>query len=289
MPAVSHPKATADILHDPYGFDQVSGFYGPGTWAGWVIAVTSTWLAILKGTHKLNYDLIGHLLYTNWAAIDLIRQLRSDDPLIGPTAAAIVVSYWGMVHGFFQHFVLGIDDLHYHVRDDGDTDVAWVVYAVARIVPVLALSGAVFHLMDEKALIWAHAPEAMDTAAMIANFKNAFAWAFAVAGILFFFMYIKACFGHNLVVAAVVVGCTVLPVFCMLAYCIVFWGFLFGAKEPDCWFFKPCTAQSIAEGEQTFALLCALVYFVREIGPDMYSVMVHRHWVALTSVQDGAE
>lgn len=185
--------------------------------------------------------------------------------------------------------MLGIDDFHYGVRDDGDADAAWFVYAVARIVPVFALSGAVFYLMDEKALIWAHAPETIDTAARIDTFKDAFGWAFAAAGILFFFMYFTVWVGQNLIVAAVVVGCTVLPVFCMLAYCIVFWKFLFGAKEPDCWFFKPCTAQSMAEWDQAFALQCALVYFVWEIGPEMYSIIVHRQWVALTSVQDGAE
>ena len=61
---------------------QVSGFYGPGAWAAWVITMFASWIPLLQDdnyTHNLHF--MGYAMYTNWAAIDLIRHgLRPGSP-----------------------------------------------------------------------------------------------------------------------------------------------------------------------------------------------------------------
>ncbi|KAI1515932.1 hypothetical protein KJE20_13813 [Pyrenophora tritici-repentis] len=55
--------------------DFVSGFYGPGPWAAWTISIVTTWIALFRDDYSNNMHLMGWLLYTNWAAIDMARQL----------------------------------------------------------------------------------------------------------------------------------------------------------------------------------------------------------------------
>jgi hypothetical protein len=51
---------------------QISGFYGPGPWAAWIITLAISWI----NTVQNNMHFIGYALYTNFAAVDLIRQLN---------------------------------------------------------------------------------------------------------------------------------------------------------------------------------------------------------------------
>lgn len=70
MPAISVPVTPAAIdidIHRVGSVDQVSGFYGPGAWASWVIVILWSWLAIINGEMTLTYDAMAHLIYTSWA------------------------------------------------------------------------------------------------------------------------------------------------------------------------------------------------------------------------------
>lgn len=108
------PVSTPPTTSDPLGIANVNGFYGNGAWAGWFITLVSSWIGILyKPTTKNHYDLYLHLLYTNWAAVDIIRQLPAlpslsaeakpgEPPLFGALAAAFTVAFWGIIHAGFQ-------------------------------------------------------------------------------------------------------------------------------------------------------------------------------------------
>ncbi|USP78059.1 hypothetical protein yc1106_05333 [Curvularia clavata] len=59
---------------------EISGFYGPGAWAAWVILLVSSWIPIFLNDYESNTHFIASALYTNWAAIDLLRHLRPLGP-----------------------------------------------------------------------------------------------------------------------------------------------------------------------------------------------------------------
>jgi len=61
--------ATANMLQDPI----VSGFYGPGAWAAWCIALVASWAPILRDEYDQDLYLISYALYTNWAAMDALQ------------------------------------------------------------------------------------------------------------------------------------------------------------------------------------------------------------------------
>jgi hypothetical protein len=55
---------------------QISGFYGPGPWAAWIITLAISWINTVQNNYTHNMHFIGYALYTNFAAVDLIRQLN---------------------------------------------------------------------------------------------------------------------------------------------------------------------------------------------------------------------
>lgn len=55
--------------------EQISGFYGPGSWAAWVVMLASSWISVYLNDYDSNVHFIAYTLYTNWAAVDLIRHL----------------------------------------------------------------------------------------------------------------------------------------------------------------------------------------------------------------------
>jgi hypothetical protein len=79
--AISHD---AVFEHDAvFDVNGVSGFYGPGAWSAWFLILVTSWVATIRGDYSHNIHHIGYLLYTNWAAVDLIRQATK--PLINST------------------------------------------------------------------------------------------------------------------------------------------------------------------------------------------------------------
>lgn len=55
----------------------VSSFYGPGSWAAWIIVMITSWIPLLRddyNSQKIRF--ISYALYTNWAAFDALRRLK---------------------------------------------------------------------------------------------------------------------------------------------------------------------------------------------------------------------
>jgi hypothetical protein len=107
------PQTTASDL---IGLAKVSGFYGPGTWSGWFLTVCASWVRLFRGKQKFDLNTWLYILGMNWAAIDLLRNLRElgnlrqagaedwmrDCATIG---AAYTVVFWGLSHAICQFFV----------------------------------------------------------------------------------------------------------------------------------------------------------------------------------------
>ncbi|CAN9186137.1 unnamed protein product [Alternaria alternata] len=72
------PVIVAKMEHASPDFSQISGFYGPGAWAAWVITMVASWIPVIQGDYAHNLHFIGYALYTNWAAIDFTYQINRD-------------------------------------------------------------------------------------------------------------------------------------------------------------------------------------------------------------------
>jgi hypothetical protein len=124
-PAISTDTATYLYLPitseapDILGIGEISGFYGPGAWAGWFILIVSSWCRVLRASvERFDPNTLIFLFTTNWAAIDLLRTTRSmgeiskalpsdkdqTNKLKGTLGAAFNVTFWGTTHALSQLF-----------------------------------------------------------------------------------------------------------------------------------------------------------------------------------------
>lgn len=97
---------------DPLDILSVSGFYGPGAWLAWILSLSSTWYTLIsRKESSQNLDLISSLLYTNWAALDLLMRIfrGSARESYGSFAAAVTITAWGFWHiiGFWSYLMQG--------------------------------------------------------------------------------------------------------------------------------------------------------------------------------------
>jgi hypothetical protein len=94
---------------DPLGIRQVSGLYGPGTWAGWYIMVLSSWYTLITTGKLLNTPYVGCMLFIHWTGIHLMLQTyaweASDHTRQGSIAAAFTVTYWGLHYATSQYLL----------------------------------------------------------------------------------------------------------------------------------------------------------------------------------------
>lgn len=101
---------------DLIGMDGISGFYGPGTWAGYLMVKTGSWIRCLsKSDNRFDTNTWTYLVFMNWAAGDLIMTVRrlkaslneQDDAMppaayMGSIGAALTIVWWGFFHTLCQ-------------------------------------------------------------------------------------------------------------------------------------------------------------------------------------------
>ena len=97
---------------DPLGIANISGVYGPGTWAAWFLTICGSWVHAFNSS-KYDFNTWAYLLYANWASFDLIRHSRSIYLLgkaaspdwakeIGSISAATSIVFWAGFHAIGQ-------------------------------------------------------------------------------------------------------------------------------------------------------------------------------------------
>jgi len=94
-------ESPVEATKDPCGLDNVSGFYGPGAWTGWILAIVSSWYAIIPHSRSQSlYEVFFHVSYTNWAGVHIIRQIIAvlgDEhrlPELASLASVAGVAFW---------------------------------------------------------------------------------------------------------------------------------------------------------------------------------------------------
>jgi hypothetical protein len=117
-PALYLPVTTESP--DVLGMREVSGFYGPGSWAGWFLSIAASWSRLLRASEeRFDPNTWTYLLGTNWAAVGLFRGIRlaqsiprdsltyeADlNKLQGSLGAAFNVTFWGTFHASIQYLL----------------------------------------------------------------------------------------------------------------------------------------------------------------------------------------
>jgi hypothetical protein len=298
-PTLSH--VIRAISHDAvFDVNGVSGFYGPGAWSAWFLILVTSWVATIRGDYSHNVHHIGYLLYTNWAAVDLIRQAtkplinstdttRGQPPSNASLAAALLITSWGTVHAASQFLYTYAS----RYQNDVSERRRRRLLALGSMIPLCAgisMSSYLYHHpITEKHKIPAFYFDGLRISCHrdIVNFLvYVLPWVLPCSAILIEVLLNfrrSGIFDSNptspyLVPATdcVVVSCflmsTIPANFISWAY-VILWIFSGATFKKKSCMFMPCAPQSISEWDQCFALFAGLAVFIYEFGVDI------RGWV----------
>ena len=246
---------------------QISGFYGPGAWAAWIITLVASWISLFQvdSTHNLHF--IGYSLYMNWAAIDLISQfsqaardrdhLNIDQARLENITASLAILSIGICHAVAQTALVW--RLHSYTLGSDFSP------SLRRRLLVLILG----LLIPLSAAWWCELiPLVRIKAWLIGS---------SLLGHLFLacsvcdLIGVKGAKDYS-VVCILIMALLSLPMICTLdtlrnkELTIIFIGDI---QPPRRCSIVPCAPQGIGEWDQAFSLLIALVPFFYEFGSGM--------------------
>jgi len=272
---------------------QVSGLYGPGNWAAWVITMFASWIPLLQGDYTHNLHFIGYAMYTNWAAIDLIRHgLRPGSPnqrdlsdldwaWLGNFVASVAVIQIG-VYQVVAQLLFGYLRLQFGGIAQANRSLE------ARRCLILS-TGAVLPLsMGSYAILLSSASDSSRIALLTCCVSglwlvgyNAcqvlkprrFMWEFTLRELPLLYLY-----------AATMLVCSLS--FLLMSSLSYFLSrkmylsasvrqhrqILYLASLPEQCYFIPCAPQGIGEWDQAFSLVVALCLFLYEFGYEIFRI-----------------
>ena len=117
VPAEGWPNRTNLLITsappDPLGIGEIGEMYGPGSWMAWWLAgAASVIRSATLDQRAVDPNTWLFLLCTNWAAADLLRQLRrirgpdATSKAIGSIGAALNMTAWGHLCTLFNLYIL---------------------------------------------------------------------------------------------------------------------------------------------------------------------------------------
>ena len=254
----SQPVTSLDTSQSFSDYAQVSGFYGPGTWAAWVITLVSSWILIFLGDYTHNLHFMSYALYTNWAAIDLLRRTvqKTEDTQSQSAIAALAVVRVGISNACLQ-----IGQCLHRSKDMNPqrkrlADRRLLCIAIGLLLPVATNFLVVPYIYNDLA---GH---------------NTFSYIMlTVASAVTMYMVL----GQNMNPANNLSGGMFwLYAFFPLALYYVVWGSM---NDSNVVLMKrcsllPCAPQAITEWDQAFSLIVALFLFFYEFGYRIYCIVV---------------
>ena len=273
------PVLVTKMEQAPPDFSQISGFYGPGAWAAWVITMVASWVPVMQGDHTHNLHFIGYALYTNWAAIDFIRQVNRDpgdnsdcsaakQARLENTIASIAVMNVGTCQAVGQMLVYIYLVAHKSTPSRHLSAVRRMHLSVGATLPlcIMCFSSLSYYELDINVLMCA-----ILGLCIVAMFTAGVA-GYALGDLLSpgpdfsfitfnFYIVMMVCVGMLHAVFSYTTGraAHVAYLRCML-------------PSPRC-YFVPCAPQRIGEWDQAFTLLVALVFFLYEFGVGMFRLV----------------
>jgi hypothetical protein len=269
MPSITYPRIVPRTSDgDQSSLNQLSGFYGPGQWAAGVLAIASSLFALRRDPDNPMLNLIPPILFINWAAIDLLKQLNAESFSYELIASAGGVTLWGIWYLAGVQMILDVHDEDQFLESKRRP--MRVMALLGFIVPFLALHATVIHADGERSS-WFDLPlfivnmgvccsTHVDVARDIIFQRKArespkpplssyiLRWVGNISFSKKTFDYVESLFEHS---ASKQDGAD---------------------HRPKC-MVKPCAPQRITESDQGFALCCGLVLFAYEVGPDVLRIM----------------
>ena len=263
------------------GIPEISGFYGPGTWAALVITMVASWIPLIQGDDTHNLHFLGYALYTNWAAIDFLRHVNrvpgdNDDlPAVEQARLENIVASVAVLNvGLFQ----AVGQMLFYVlvalksTPSKRPSVAQGMYlSVGAILPLCMIcSGPLSY--SPSAFVETHLITFLLFGIICISALPAGVASYALHNISSSRMvfYHHPMFGYFTYAMGFGVMATTLTIFSGISMMeesreAYFRGTLPAAR---C-YFVPCAPQRIGEWDQAFSLLVALVLFLYEFGPGM--------------------
>ncbi|KAH7079919.1 hypothetical protein BKA63DRAFT_230658 [Paraphoma chrysanthemicola] len=256
-------------VHGSFDVSQVSGFYGPGAWAGGLIAIFTTWYTTLFHVEKLlTPSTFAPILTINWAAVDLIVQIRAKELAVYSATAAYTTTSWGLLHMVLQYEVVGF------LNRSSTKRLPQMLLVFGCVVPVIALLRCAYrpiYVQDLPKIGWplflVHGLALLALLYMLGLYLN---------------MSIldrnrdeprsSQSFAAYLARSARMVA----PVFVVVSSLLTPFMWFQGLNARASCFIKPCAPQSVKEWDQAFALLSGLMLFVYEVGPDIANLARER-------------
>jgi hypothetical protein len=263
-------------MDDPLGIKTVSGFYGPGSWIAYTLALATSWVAVIRNDQSHNLHHIGYLLYVNWAAIDVIRlsfhkSLKEPDfsseevTVNGPLGAAFLVTWWGVAHTALQYAI------SYYAVDARKSRRRCALLELGILVPSAAglLVNRIKPGQIVPALYWDRMNLSEDSMFDVPGFgiclflmgnlmvPSKFAYRITRIGMFYLTMSLGAVL-------------SMLPPFFSIVYSLVYIFHLVasgGAIWKKSCFFMPCAPQSLWDLDQAFTALVGVIMVVYELAP----------------------
>jgi hypothetical protein len=255
---------------------QTSGFYGSGASAAWAITMFASWIPLVQGDYTHNLHFIVYALYTNWAAIDLLRHsIRapsfkhrdlsdSDRAWLDNMVASVTVIQMGIIQVVAQLLVC-----NYRSQNGSIAHVQRALDARRRLILTV---GAIL-------------PVSIASFASIQFFSLAYSWPPSViSGILGFWtvvynMYLllrpRCLEWEGLQKEPLLCAYFTLVCYFLISFIALFadiqergWSLfsVAGYVLPNQCYVFPCAPQGIGEWDQAFSLLIALTCFLYEFG-----------------------
>ncbi|KAJ5736779.1 uncharacterized protein N7483_001904 [Penicillium malachiteum] len=152
---------------DPLGMANISGLYGPGSWAGWFLTLVASWIRIIRvSEEKVDPNTVAFLFWTNWAAVDVWRGVKTtlDIPRdapdydgrvksgLGSLGAALNFTFWGTFHAQIQLLILIIV-----FGSSEDQDRRLLAHTIGLVLPLTTLLVCFWlnpDTLDTPALYW---------------------------------------------------------------------------------------------------------------------------------------
>jgi hypothetical protein len=265
MPSIPYPRIfprTPDV--DQSSLSQISGFYGPGQWAAGVLALASSLFALRRDPDNAMLNFIPPILFINWAAVDLLKQLNAESFSYELIASASGVTLWGIWYLTCVQMLLNLYD------DDGVLESKRrpmrFMAVLGFIVPFIALDAIVLHASG-KGSSW------IDLPLFILNMG--FCGRTHVAAACDVAFSRKRRISPKIPTSSYILRSVGIISVCKKAFDFVESILEHAASlqdgagdRPKC-MVKPCAPQNITESDQGFALCCGLVLFAYEIGPHV--------------------
>lgn len=269
---------------DASDLNLVSGFYGPGTFASWLLTLTTSWFTLLLRLDSSgNTDLLPHLLYVNCAAIDTLRRFivfqRGKGASQNPFTAAFTITIWGLMHNHVQIYVCR------EVRTRAARR-RYPFLFLGSIIPQIASIAMVVGFFYNMEGVWSQIdPESFDAPQILLIVAAvSLHVAVLIATIRLFYVRNRRNFrldmfvdrnDRSLVMAAFISNLSA----------ILYFGLPLGTSKLRC-VVVPCAPQALLEQDQLFALVAGLVMSAYHVIPQAYKMLMERRRPDLDNIDD---